>query len=221
MSIFLLSLKRELSILLANPSHIFNPLLFFIISVSLFPLAISPEASVLAEIAPGIIWVCVMLSVLLSLHSLFAYDYDSGALEQIVMSHYPLSLLVFAKITAHWLMTGLPIIFLSPLLAIVLFLDDASTKTLMITLLIGTPSLSLIGAIGGALTVSLKNSGMLLALMILPLYIPILIFAASAISYTAQGLNFAGQLYFLSFILALSLLIVPFISAMALKISLE
>lgn len=221
MSIFTLSLAKELKIIIKNPSHAINPLLFFIVSVALFPLAVSPEAKVLSEIAPGIIWVCAMLAVLLSLNTLFYQDYESGLLEQMAMSKHPLSLLIFAKISAHWLMTGLPIILISPLLAVLLFLDDNSTQTLLLTLLIGTPSLSLIGTIGAALTVSLKNANMLLSLMILPLYIPILIFAVSAISYSAQGLNFDGQLYFLGFILMLSLMVVPFISGLALKISLE
>lgn len=221
MNIFILSLKRELSTVINNPSYALNPLLFFVISVSLFPLAISPEADVLSQIAPGVIWVCAMLAVLLSLGNLFYYDYENGSLEQIVMSKHSLTLLVLSKITAHWLLTGLPIIVISPLLAILLFLDKASTQTLLITLLIAMPSLSLIGAIGAALTVSVKNSGILLSLMILPLYIPILIFGVSAISHTQQGLNFAGQLYFLGFITVLSLLIAPFISKMAIKINLE
>ncbi len=221
MNIFILSLKRELSTVINNPSYALNPLLFFVISVSLFPLAISPEADVLSQIAPGVIWVCAMLAVLLSLGNLFYYDYENGSLEQIVMSKHSLTLLVLSKITAHWLLTGLPIIIISPLLAILLFLDKASTQTLLITLLIAMPSLSLIGAIGAALTVSVKNSGILLSLMILPLYIPILIFGVSAISHTQQGLNFAGQLYFLGFITVLSLLIAPFISKMAIKINLE
>lgn len=221
MNIFILSLKRELSTVINNPSYALNPLLFFVISVSLFPLAISPEADVLSQIAPGVIWVCAMLAVLLSLGNLFYYDYENGSLEQIVMSKHSLTLLVLSKITAHWLLTGLPIIVISPLLAILLFLDKASTQTLLITLLIAMPSLSLIGAIGAALTVSVKNSGILLSLMILPLYIPILIFGVSAISHTQQGLNFAGQLYFLGFITVLSLLIAPFISKIAIKINLE
>ena len=221
MNLFLLSLRRELLTVIKSPSHLFNPLLFFIISVSLFPLAISPQAQVLSEIAPGIIWVCAMLSVLLSLNNIFYYDYENGSLEQIVMSKHSLVLLVLSKITAHWLTTGLPIILISPLLTLLLFLDSNSTQALMLTLLIGTPSLSLIGAIGGALTVSLKNSGMLLSLMVLPLYIPVLIFAVSAISYAQQGLSFAGQLYFLGFITSLSLMIAPILSKMAVKISLE
>lgn len=221
MNIFILSLKRELSTVINNPSYALNPLLFFVISVSLFPLAISPEADVLSQIAPGVIWVCAMLAVLLSLGNLFYYDYENGSLEQIVMSKHSLTLLVLSKITAHWLLTGLPIIVISPLLAILLFLDKASTQTLLITLLIAMPSLSLIGAIGAALTVSVKNSGILLSLMILPLYMPILIFGVSAISHTQQGLNFAGQLYFLGFITVLSLLVAPFISKMAIKINLE
>lgn len=221
MNIFFITLWRELKVVVNHPSQIFNPLLFFVIIIALFPLAISPEAAVLSEIAPGIIWVCATLAVLLSLNHLFYFDYENGTLEQMVSSRHSLSWLVLAKITAHWLSTGLPILLISPLLSLLLFLDTASTKVLLLTLLLGTPSLSLIGTIGAALTVSLKNSGMLLSLMILPLYIPVLIFATSAVSYQQQNLNFDGQLYFLAFILSLSLIVVPFISEMALKISLE
>lgn len=221
MTVFIMVLKREFSLALKNPSYSLNPMLFFIISVSLFPLAISPEADMLSQIAPGIIWVCAMLSVLLSLNIMFYQDYDNGLLEQMLMSKHSTTLLVLAKITAHWLISGLPLILISPILAVILFLDGESIKILVITLLLGTPSLSLIGAIGAALTVHIRNSGMLIALIVLPLYIPILIFAISAIGYNSQGLAITGQLYFLAFIAALSLLIAPFITKIALKISLE
>jgi heme exporter protein B len=219
--IYTKTLARDLKMALRNPSSFLNPLLFFVIAISLFPLAISPEAHTLSNIGPGVIWVTCMLSVLLSLNALFHYDYDNGVLEQMVISPFSLSLMLLAKITAHWLLTGLPIILLSPLMGMVLFLDIDSIYILMLTLLIATPSLSLIGAIGASLIVGIKNSGMLLSLLILPLYIPILIFATSAVSQAQFDLSISGQLYFLVTILLISLMTSPFVSAIALKVSLE
>ena len=221
MNIFIKTLKRDLKMALRNPSSFLNPLLFFIISISLFPIAISPESQILSNIAPGIIWVTVMLSVLLSLNALFHFDYDNGIIEQMVISHHSLPLILLAKTTAHWILTGLPIILLSPLLGIGLYLDSDSIFILILTLLIATPCLSLIGAIGASLIVGIKNSGMLLSLLILPLYIPILIFGTSAVSQSQFNLPINGQLYFLSSIFILSLITSPFISAFSLRISLE
>ncbi|MBE8190225.1 MAG: heme exporter protein CcmB [Candidatus Thioglobus sp.] len=221
MNIYAKTLKRDLQIAIRNPSSVLNPLLFFVISVSLFPLAISPEATTLTQIAAGIIWVACMLAVLLSLNALFHYDFENGVLEQMVISHHNLPLLILAKITAHWLLTGIPIILLSPILGSFLLLDTPAIQILMLTLLLATPSLSLIGSIGASLIVGIKNSGMLLALLILPLYIPILIFASSAVSQAQFGLEITGQLYFLATILVLSLISAPFVSSIALKISLE
>ena len=206
---------------LRNPSSFLNPLLFFVISISLFPIAISPESQTLSNIAPGIIWVTVMLSALLSLNTLFHFDYENGILEQMVISHHSLGLILLAKTTAHWILTGLPIILLSPLVGTVLFLDYESILILMLTLLIATPCLSLIGAIGASLIVGIKNSGMLLSLLVLPLYVPILIFGTSAVSQTQFNLPINGQIYFLSFMLVLSLITAPFISAYSLRISIE
>ena len=206
---------------LRNPSSFLNPLMFFVISISLFPIAISPEAQTLSSIAPGIIWVITMLSVLLSLNSIFHYDYDSGVLEQMVISHHSLPLILLAKTLAHWMLSGLPIIILSPFLGMALFINTEGIYILVLTLIIATPCLSLIGSIGASLVVGIKNSGMLLSLLILPLFIPILIFATSAVSQSQSNLPIDGQLYFLGFILILSLLITPFLSALSLKISLE
>ncbi|MDC3262146.1 heme exporter protein CcmB [Candidatus Pseudothioglobus singularis] len=214
-------MARDLKMALRNPSSFLNPLMFFVISISLFPIAISPEAQTLSSIAPGIIWVITMLSVLLSLNSLFHYDYDSGVLEQMVISHHSLPLILLAKTLAHWMLSGLPIIILSPFLGMALFINTEGIYILVLTLIIATPCLSLIGSIGASLVVGIKNSGMLLSLLILPLFIPILIFATSAVSQSQSNLPIDGQLYFLGFILILSLLITPFLSALSLKISLE
>lgn len=221
MNIFIQTMIRDLKMALRNPSSFLNPLMFFVISISLFPIAISPEAQTLSSIAPGIIWVITMLSVLLSLNSLFHYDYDSGVLEQMVISHHSLPLILLAKTLAHWILSGLPIIILSPFLGMALFINTEGIYILILTLIIATPCLSLIGLIGASLVVGIKNSGMLLSLLILPLYIPILIFATSAVSQSQSNLTIDGQLYFLGFILILSLLITPFLSALSLKISLE
>ena len=221
MNIFIKTLKRDLKMALRNPSSFLNPLLFFVISISLFPIAISPESQTLSNIAPGIIWVTVMLSALLSLNTLFHFDYENGILEQMVISHHSLALILLAKTTAHWILTGLPIILLSPLVGTVLFLDYESILILMLTLLIATPCLSLIGAIGASLIVGIKNSGMLLSLLVLPLYVPVLIFGTSAVSQTQFNLPINGQIYFLSFMLVLSLITAPFISAYSLRISIE
>ncbi|MDC1065991.1 heme exporter protein CcmB [Candidatus Pseudothioglobus singularis] len=214
-------MTRDLKMALRNPSSFLNPLMFFVISISLFPIAISPEAQTLSSIAPGIIWVITMLSVLLSLNSLFHYDYDSGVLEQMVISHHSLPLILLAKTLAHWMLSGLPIIILSPFLGMALFINTEGIYILFLTLIIATPCLSLIGSIGASLVVGIKNSGMLLSLLILPLYIPILIFATSAVSQSQSNLPIDGQLYFLGFILILSLLVMPFLSALSLKVSLE
>lgn len=221
MNIYLKTLKRDLKIAIRNPANALNPLLFFIIAISLFPLAISPEASRLAEIAAGIIWVAAMLSVLLSLNSMFHGDFENGVLEQMIGSNHNLSLLVLAKISAHWLITGVPIILFSPILGKILFLETNAIAVLMLTLLLATPILSLIGSIGASLIVGVKNSAMLLSLLILPLYIPVLIFASNAVSQSQFGLPISAQLYFLISLLFLSLISAPFISAFALKISLE
>jgi len=221
LNVFITTLLRDLKIAFRNPSSFLNPLMFFVISISLFPIAISPDANTLANIAPGVIWVITMLSALLSLNSLFHYDYDNGVLEQVVISHQPLPLILLAKTTAHWILTGLPIILLSPLLGVALFLDSNSIYILILTLCLATPCFSLIGSIGASLVVSIKNSGMLLSLLILPLYIPILIFATSAVSQSQSGLPINGQLYFLGSILIVSLMISPFVSSLALKISME
>ena len=221
MSIFLNTISRDLKMAIRNPSSFLNPLMFFVISISLFPIAISPEAETLSRMAPGIIWVITMLSVLLSLNTLFHYDFDNGVLEQMIISHHPLSLILLAKTIAHWMLSGLPIIILSPFLGMALFLNSESIIILILTLIIATPCLSLIGSIGASLVVGIKNSGMLLSLLILPLYIPILIFATSAISNAQSNLAIDGQLYFLGFFLVASLIITPFLSALSLKISLE
>lgn len=221
MKIFWLLLKRDLTLAYRHRADMANPLLFFVIAVSLFPLSISPESKILQIIAPGIIWVAALLSAMLALDSLFRADFEDGTLEQLLLSAHSLPLLVLAKVFAHWLITGLPLILIAPLLGVLLFLPTQSMLTLVVTLLLGTPILSLVGAIGVALTVGLRRGGVLLSLLILPLYVPVLIFAANAVSVTAKGLPVSGQLFALGALLSLSLTLSPFATAAALRISLS
>jgi heme exporter protein B len=216
-----LLLQRDLILAYRRRAELANPLLFFLMVVSLFPLGISPESKDLQQIAPGIIWVAALLAAMLSLDSLFRSDFEDGTLEQIALASHPLPLLVLAKVLAHWLITGLPLILLAPLLGVFLFLPPQAMLTLMATLMLGTPVLSLVGAIGVALTVGLRRGGVLLSLLVLPLYIPVLIFAAGAVNEAARGFAVAGQLYFLGALLVLALTLAPFAAAAALRISLS
>ncbi|MBA6251990.1 MAG: heme exporter protein B [Colwellia sp.] len=218
-SAFSLIIKRDLTIAFRHRDDIINPLLFFIIVVTLFPLGIGPESTTLARIAPGIIWVAALLATLLSLDRLFKSDHEDGSLEQMMLSPHPIFILVLAKIIAHWLVTGLPLIFIAPLLAVLLHLDENSYGALMLTLLLGTPVLSLLGAIGVALTVGIKKGGVLLSLLVLPLYIPILIFATSAIDTAAMNLPYSGQLAIIAALFFGSLTLAPFAVSAALKVS--
>lgn len=216
---FMTLLQRDLRIAIRHRGDIFNPLLFFILVVTLFPLGIGPEPQVLTRVAPGIIWVAALLASMLSLERLFKADYNDGSLEQMLLSPQPLALMVLAKVLAHWILTGVPLILVAPLLAVLLHLDNNSYGALMSTLALGTPILSLLGAIGVALTVGLRKGGVLLSLLILPLYIPVLIFATSAID--AAGLNMAynGQLAILAAMLIGSLILAPFAIGASLRVS--
>lgn len=216
---FMLIIKRDLTIAYRHRDDVLNPLLFFVIVVTLFPLGIGPEANTLSRIAPGIIWVAALLSTLLSLDRLFKSDYSDGSLEQMLLSPHPVFILVLAKIVAHWLLTGLPLIFIAPLLAVLLHLHESSYIALMLTLLIGTPILSLLGAIGVALTVGIKKGGVLLSLLVLPLYIPLLIFATSAIDTAAMNLPYSGLLAIIAAMFFGSLTLAPFAVSAALKVS--
>ncbi len=216
---FSLIIKRDLTIAFRHRDDIINPILFFVIVVSLFPLGIGPETNTLARIAPGIIWVAALLSTLLSLDRLFKADHSDGTLEQMLLSPHPIFVLVLAKISAHWLVTGLPLILIAPLLAVLLHLNEHSYTALMLTLLLGTPVLSLLGAIGVALTVGIKKGGVLLSLLVLPLYIPVLIFATGAIDRASMLLPYSGQLAIIAALFIGSLTLAPFAVGAALKVS--
>lgn len=212
-------LKRDLKVAVRNKGDIFNPLVFFVIVITLFPLGIGSESQTLTRIAPGIIWVAALLSALLSLERLFKNDYSDGSLEQMLLSPQPLFIMVFAKVLAHWMLTGIPIIIIAPLLAVLLHLEEAAYGALIITLLLGTPVLSLIGAIGVALTVGIKKGGVLLSLLVLPLYIPVLIFATGAIEAAALGMPYAGHLAIIAALLTGALTLTPFAIGAALRVS--
>ncbi|MCL9774520.1 heme exporter protein CcmB [Vibrio methylphosphonaticus] len=212
-------IRRELLIAFRRQADIFNPLWFFIIVITLFPLSIGPEPNLLARIAAGIVWVAALLAALLSLERLFKDDFQDGALEQMMLMPIPLPLVVMAKIVAHWLLTGLPLILISPLLSILLSLDFDTWLAVVLTLLVGTPTLSFIGAIGVALTVGLQKGGVLLSLLVLPLYIPILIFATSAIDAASLGVAYNGQLALLAAMLAGAMTLTPFAISAALRVS--
>ncbi|MGR5365443.1 heme exporter protein CcmB [Photobacterium damselae] len=212
-------IRRELLIAFRRQADVFNPLWFFIIVITLFPLAVGPEPKLLARIAPGIVWVAALLAALLSMERLFRDDFADGSLEQMMLMPTPLPVLAFAKVIAHWLLTGLPLIIISPLLAILLSFDWSTWFAVVLTLLLGTPTLSFVGAIGVALTVGLRKGGVLLSLLILPLYIPVLIFATSAIDAASLGMAYNGQLALMGAMLVGSATMAPFAIAASLRIS--
>ena len=216
---FLGLLQRDLQIAIRKRSELLNPILFFILVVSLFPLGIGPEPRLLGEIAPGIIWVAALLATLLSMERLFRSDFEDGALEHLLLSPHALSLLALAKVLAHWLVTGLPLILVSPLLGVLLHLPAEAIRVLPLTLLLGTPILSLLGAVGVALTVGLRRGGVLLTLLVLPLYVPVLIFGTAAVAAARAGLPVSGQLALLGAMLALALTLSPLATAAGLRIS--
>jgi heme exporter protein B len=213
--------RRDLLIAARKPADVATPLVFFAIVVSLFPLGVGPEPAVLRTLAPGVLWVAALLATLLSLSRLFAADYADGTLEQLALSPQPLTALVLAKIAAHWVTTGLPLLLLSPLLAIQLYLPAEALGTLLLALLLGTPVLSLIGSVGAGLTLGLRGGGVLLSLLVLPLYTPVLIFGAGAVTASATGLDPEAYLSLLGAFLVVALGFAPWAAAAALRISLD
>ena len=214
-------IQRELTIAFRRPAEILNPLWFFLIVITLFPLLMGPNPELLGKIASGIAWVAALLSALLSFERLFRDDYLDGSLEQLMLLPVGLPQVALAKVIAHWLLTGLPLILLSPIAAILLSLEAHVWWALVLTLLLGTPILSCLGAIGVALTVGLRKGGTLLSLLILPLFLPVLIFAAAVLEAATVNMNYSGQLAIIGAILAITLTFSPFAIAGALRISLQ
>ena len=219
MNIIKATLKRELLIAFRSPGDIINPLMFFVIAVSLFPLGVGADQTFLSEIAPGVIWVTALLAVMLSMESLFRADYEDGSLEQLLLSPQPLYFIVLAKVSSHWLVSGLPLVILAPIFSSMLALPDAGIIPLTVSLLIGTPILTILGAIGMALTVGLSKSGLLLAVLILPLYIPVLIFGSGVVNSALNSLGIAGLIGLLGAMLVLALCLAPLAIIAALRIS--
>ena len=218
---FMILIRRDLMLAVRHRAEMANPLLFFILVTSLFPLGIGANPNLLQAVAPGVIWVAALLAALLSIENVFRSDFEDGSLEQYLLSSHPVSILVLAKIIAHWLISGLPLLLISPLLGVMLGLPGEAIKVLFITLLLGTPVLSLIGAVGVALTVGLRKGGMILSLLVLPLYIPLLIFASSAVDSAAAGLPVTAHLSLITALLVLALSLSPFATAAALRVSLS
>jgi len=220
-SVLLAVLRREVSLALRQKGEVLTPLVFFVVIASLFPLGVGPESALLLRMAPGVLWVSALLAAMLSLQRLFATDYADGSLEQMALSSTPLGLLVLAKALSHFLLSGLPLVLMAPVLGLQFGLDSRALGILMLTLLLGTPTLSLIGSIGAALTLGVRGAGVLLSLLILPLYIPVLIFGAGAVEADAAGLGMGGHLSLLAALLVLSIFFAPLATTTALRISLE
>lgn len=218
---FLAVLGRDLRLVWRRRGDSAQPVLFALLVITLFPLALGPTPEALMRIAPGIIWVAVLLAGLLSLDTLFRSDLDDGSLEQFMLAPQPLSVLIFAKVLVHWLSTALPLLLATPLLGEMLFLPRPLLQPLLISLLLGSPLLSLIGAVIMALTVGMRRSGMLLALLALPLYVPVLIFGAGSVMAAAQGLPTDGPLLLLGAFLAAALVLAPLGAAAALRIAIN
>lgn len=216
---FIEMLMRDLRIAFRQRAELILPVLFFVVVVSMFPLAISPDPTILKTIGPGVIWVAALLAVLMSLQNLFRSDFDDGSIEQILLSPYPGSILVLARILAQWCVTALPLILVSPLLGLLLHLEFHVIKVLFVSLLLGVPYLSVVGAIGVALTIGIRQAGALLSLLVLPLYVPVLIFGSNAVVSAAKDLPYNAQLLWLSALLVLATTLGPKIIHSALKVS--
>jgi heme exporter protein B len=220
--VFYCILGRDIRLAMRRRTDVLTTLFFFVIVVSLFPLGVGTEKQVLRMLGPGVVWVAALLASMLALERLFAADYEDGTLEQMLMTPQPLSVVVLAKVAAHWLLTGLPLVAIAPLVGMQYHLGESSQLAMVLSLLLGTPVLSLIGAIGAALTLGLRGGGILLSLLILPLYIPILVYGAGAVG--VADIDFADTqpyFYLLGAFLLLALVFAPLAAAAALRISTE
>ncbi len=213
--------RRDLLLAARRRSEVVTALFFFVVAVTLFPLGIGPEPVLLHRVGPGVIWVSALLATLLGLPRLFAADHADGTLEQMALSPQPFALLVAGKIAAHWLLCGLPLVLIAPLLGLQFGLDAGALQILVLALLLGTPVLSLVGGIGAALTLGVRGGGALLALLVLPLFVPTLIFGAGAVESHAAGLGAAGHLSILGAMLAIAAFFAPWATTVALRIALD
>jgi heme exporter protein B len=212
---------RDVLLAIRRRTDLATTLFFFVIVASLFPLGITPDPKLLRAIAPGILWVAALLASMLSLGRLFEADHADGSLEQAILTPEPLAVLVTGKVVAHWLVSGLPLVLVAPVIALQFDLPAEAIATLLLALLLGTPLLSFIGAIGAALTTGVRGGGVLVSLLVLPLYIPVLIFGAGAVDASINGMDTSGHLSLLGAILALAVAFAPWATAAALRIALE
>jgi heme exporter protein B len=213
--------RRDLLLALRQRADVANTLLFFVVVVTMVPLGVGNEPNLLREVAPGVVWVAALLAAILSLNRLFAADFADGTLEQMLLSAEPLPLIVLGKVAAHWLVTGVPVTAMSIVLGIMFDLGTESTLILMASLAAGTPILSLVGAVGAALTLGLRGGGVLISLLVLPLYVPVLILGAGAVEATAAGLGGAAHLMLLVALALFAVVLTPWAVSAALRISVE
>ncbi len=217
--LFWLVFERDVRVGLRRWTDASNSALFFVLVVTLFPLALSPKAEILLTVAPGVLWIAALLATLLSLHLLFRADLEDGTLEQLLLMPYPLGWMLLAKTAAHWMITGIPVVLMAPVLAITYQLPASAMGVLTLSLLLGTPTLSLLGSIGAALTAGLRGAGVLLAFIVAPLMVPVLILGAKATDLALAGEDPAGPLYLLAALLLLAVSVVPIAAAGALRVS--
>ena len=213
------TLRRDLLIAYKRKNDLFNPFMFFVLVATLFPIGISPEPEALGEISAGVLWISALLASLLAMDNLFRADFEDGSLELLMLSPHPLYFLVLAKNVAHWLVSGLPVVLVSPLIAYMLNFPEGAYSTLVLTLLLGTPVLSLLGSIGVALTVGLGSRGLILAVITLPMSVPVLIAGTLTVSQTLEGASLSGYLAIMGAMLVAALTLAPLASAAALRIS--
>ncbi|KXS32860.1 MAG: Heme exporter protein B [Candidatus Gallionella acididurans] len=221
LQLLVLVIRRDLVLAMRRRADVLTTLVFFVIVVSLFPLGVGPELGMLRKMAPGVLWVAALLASMLSLGRLFSADYQDGTLEQMMLAPQSLSMLVLGKMIAHWMVSGLPLVLMAPVLGLQFDMSAQPLGVLIIGLLLGTPILSMIGAIGAALTLGLRGGGVLLSLLVLPLCIPVLIFGTGAVEAISSGLSVASHLSLLGALLVLSLVFTPLVTAQALRISME
>lgn len=214
-------LRRDLRLVWRRRGDALQPVLFAVMVISLFPLALGAEPALLGRVAPAVLWIAILLAGLLTLDALFRGDVDDGSLEQLLLSPVPLAWLILVRVLVHWSVTALPLLLLTPFFAELMFLPAGLLKPLMLSLALGTPLLSLIGAMVAALTVGIRRSGMLLAVLALPLYVPVLVFGAGAVVAATQGLPWIGAIYLLAAGLVLALVLAPLAAATALRIALS
>jgi len=221
LDLLVLVIRRDLVLAMRRRADVLTTLIFFVMVVSLFPLGVGPEMAMLRKMAAGVLWVAALLSSMLSLGRLFSADYLDGTLEQMMLAPQSLSMLVLGKMVAHWMVSGLPLVLMAPVLGLQFDMSVEALGVLILGLLLGSPVLSMIGAIGAALTLGLRGGGVLLSLLVLPLTIPVLIFGTGAVEAISSGLDITSHLSFLGALLLLALVFTPWVTAQALRISME